>query len=117
MTELEKLKRQRAEIDKKIKALTCPTYTDGDTDDEVRLVKLFANTRRGEPTGRWTLTIKEVGRQHWDNRADTNKVIINADSKEDAIEDLESLIYSLTTVYHKARGEHWDGHDWVEDDT
>lgn len=107
MTELEKLKQQKREIEKRIKELTCPAYT-----DDAGLVHLFANQRRGEPTGRWSVTVKE--NSIWEKRVQ-NKLIITADSKEDALECIASLVYSLTTVYHTAKGEHWDREkgEWV----
>lgn len=102
MTELEKLKQQKREIEKRIKELTCPAYT-----DDAGLVHLFANQRRGEPTGNWTVTIRDSTPPEWERRPQ-NKVIIETTSKEDALECIASLIYSLTDVYHIAKGEHWD---------
>lgn len=109
MTELEKLKQQKREIEKRIKELTCPTYT-----DDAGIVRLSANQRKGEPTGNWTVTIKDSTPPEWDRRPQ-NKVIIETTSKEDALEEIGNLIYSLTTVYHTAKGEHWDREkgEWV----
>ena len=110
MTELEKLLAQREELDKKIKELTCPVYT-----DDNGLVKLSANMRKGKPTGNWTVTIQTVMPDKWRGKnAPQNKVIIEADSKEFALDCMESLMYSLTTVHRRAKGEVWDGKEWVE---
>lgn len=112
MTELEKLLAQREELDKKIKKLTFPEYV-----DDAEIVKLSANKRNGKPTGNWTVTIQTMMPDKWQGtNAPQRKVIIEADSKDFALDCIESLVYSLTTVYHRAKGEHWDGKNWVEDD-
>ena len=110
MTELERLLAQREELDKKIKELTCPSYT-----DDAGLVKLSANKRKGKPTGNWTVTVRHVMPDKWrGTNSPQHKVVIEAESKELALECIESLVYSLTTVYHTAKGEKWDGKEWVE---
>ena len=90
--ELEELKKQKREIEKRIKELTCPLYS-----DENGIVKLFANQRRGEPTGNWTVTIRDSNPVDW-QRSPQNKVLISAKSKEEAVMEMYNLIFSLQWV-------------------
>ncbi len=83
MTELEKLKAQRDEIDKKIKQLTCPKY-------EVDGARLIRDSRRGEPLDQWRVTLQEIG-----GNTTQYKEVVFATTREDAVEGIYNLIYSL----------------------
>lgn len=85
MTELEKLIQQRQELDAKIKALTCPKV-------EVDGAKFYVKTHRGQPLDAWVVTVEQIGR----NAA--YKELVYAKTKEEAIEGIYNLIYSLTLL-------------------
>ena len=102
MTELEKLKAQRAEIDKKIKQLTCPKY-------EVDGARLYRESRNGRPLDLWRVTLQAI------NNTTQYKEMVQAETKEEAVEGIYNLIYSLNlladtvdedgTIAKKMRGE------------
>lgn len=90
--ELEELKKQKREIEKRIKQLTAPVYTvDG--------AEMCAMTRRGEPTGKWEVRLKEIYDldDHID-RVMQNKLMVFADSREKAVQGIYNLIYSLQNL-------------------
>ena len=93
MTELEKLLEQKKEIERQIKALTCPKYiVDG--------ASLERASRRGEPLDCWRVRLQEIG-------ATTQyKEIVLARTKEEAIEGIFNLIYTLNLLVDSIDGAH-----------
>ena len=82
MTELEQLKAQRREIDRKIKELTCPTINvDG--------ACLRRKTYRGKPVDTWVVTVEEIGGTTY------SKEIVCSDTKEEALRSLDIIIDTL----------------------
>lgn len=94
MTELEKLIEQRKELDKMIKALKCPCY-------ETETAKCFVRTRHGEPLDNWVVTLKTV---NFRGGAEQFKEIVTANTKEECIEGLNGIIYTLTYLRDIASG-------------
>lgn len=88
--ELEKLIEQRKELDRKIKELQSPVYkVDG---AEMRM-------RYGDS---WVVTLQEINDSHITrDRTWKYKQILIADTKEDAIKHLETLINTLTALREK----------------
>ena len=94
MTELEKLIEQRKELDKKIKALKCPSYIVDGTSS----ARFFVRTRHGEPLDNWVVTIKTI--DYKDGKAQF-KEIITANTKEECITGLKILLNTLTELHGK----------------
>ena len=91
MTELEKLIEQRKELDKKIKALKCPTY-----ESDAGTAKCFVRTRHGEPLDNWAVTLQAV---NFRGGVEQFKEIVTASTKEECIEGLAGIIHSLSSLY------------------
>lgn len=90
MTELEKLIEQRKELDKKIKALKCPAY-----ESDSGTARCFVRTRHGEPLDNWVVTLKTVNMK---GGAEQAKEIITGSTKEECIEALQGVVYSLNDL-------------------
>lgn len=90
MTELEKLIEQKKEIERQIKALTCPKV-------EVDGAKFERKTYRGKPVDTWVVRLQEIG-----GRAEYKEVVM-ARTKEECIEQLGILVDTLTNLYSKVR--------------
>ena len=92
MTELERLKEQKREIERQIKALICPKY-------EVDGASLERGSRRGEPLDCWRVRLQEIG-----GHTTQYKEVVYAETKEEAIEGIYNLIYTLTTLVKSIDG-------------
>lgn len=93
MTELEKLIEQRKELDKKIKALKCPVY-----ESDAGTARCFVRTRHGEPLDNWAVTLKTV---NFRGSNEQFKEIITGNTKEECIEALSGVIYSLNDLLNR----------------
>lgn len=93
MTELEKLIEQRKELDRRIKALKCPVY-----ESDSGTAKCFVRTRHGEPLDNWAVTIKTV---NFRGGAEQAKEIVTGNTKEECIEGLQGVIYSLNDLLER----------------
>lgn len=100
MTELEELKRQKKEIEKRIKELTCQQYAvDG--------AKMANITRRGVPTEGWEVRLQELlfaDKSFIDNTPQYKRVVY-ARSKEDCIAGIRGLIDSLNDLHREVTGD------------
>lgn len=97
MTELEKLLEQRKELDKKIKALKCPMYV-----NDAGTAKFFVRTRHGEPLDNWVVTLKTVSFRGGNTQF---KEIVVGNTKEECLEGLAGIIYSLNSLYDMVNDE------------
>lgn len=96
MTELEQLKAQRKELDKKIRELEHPKYVvDG--------AKCYLQKYTGSRPDEWLVRLEEVN-DTTDN-ASAYKQIVSAKSLNDAIEFIEVQIGTLQNLLHKIRGD------------
>lgn len=88
MTELEKLKAQRKELDKRIKALENPKY-------EVDGARCYFQKYRGPRPDEWVVRLEEI-----DNTTNKSayKQIVSAKTKAEAINYLELQIVSLQNL-------------------
>ena len=91
MTKLEELIAQRKELDKQIKALKCPMYI-----NDPGTAKLFVRTRHGEPLNNWAVSLKTCS---FKGGAEQFKEIVIANTKEECLEGLAGIIYSLQSLY------------------
>ena len=90
MTELEQLKAQRKEIDKRIKELTHPKY-------EVDGAKMYLKTYPTSRPDAWLITLEEVN--DTSDKPWAYKQIVSAKTKDDAIAYLGKAIDTLTELY------------------
>ena len=97
MTKLEELIEQRKELDKKIKALKCPMYI-----NDAETARLFVRTRHGEPLNNWAVTLKIV---NFKGEKEQSKEIVIANTKEECLEGLAGIIYSLQSLYDMVKEE------------
>ena len=91
MTKLEELIEQRKELDKKIQALKCPMYVNC-----AGTAKFFVRTRRGEPLDNWAVTLKTV---NFRGGTEQFKEIVVGNTREECLEGLAGIIYSLQSLY------------------
>jgi prefoldin subunit 5 len=89
MTELEQLKAQRKELDKKIRELEHPKY-------EIDGARLFLNTYSGGRPDEWAVYLEEIN--NTTDKPWAYKKIISARSKAEAIEYLENQIKILQAL-------------------
>jgi len=94
MTELEKLKAQRKELDKKIRELEHPKYAvDG--------AKCYLQKYAGGRPDEWLVRLEEINDTTGKDSA--YKQIASAKSLNDAIEFIEAQIGTLQNLLHKIR--------------
>lgn len=93
MTELEKLIEQRKELDKRIRDLQYPKY---EVDGARMFVKLTSRSIAFGNTYSWIVTLENIG-----GKTTAYKEMIRANTKEEAIEELEILIDVLANLYQE----------------
>ena len=91
MTELDELIAQKKEIEKKIKALTCPKY-------EVDGARMTRKAHGGKPLDLWVITVEELG------ASGQYKELVRADTKDEALKSLDHIIKSLQELQSEALG-------------
>lgn len=96
MTELEQLKAQKREIEKKIQALTHPKY-------EVDGAKMYLKTYSTSRPDVWLITLEEI--DDTSEKTWAYKQIVTAKTKGEALEYLRQQINILTTLYSKVKGD------------
>lgn len=94
MTELEQLKAQRREIDKRIRELTNPRY---DTDDASMYLKHYP-----AKDDAWLVVLEEIDGA--EGKSSARKQIISAKTKGEAVELLQYQICALLELYNKVTG-------------
>ena len=96
MTELEQLKAQKREIEKRIQALTHPKY-------EVDGAKMYLKTYSTSRPDVWIISLEEIDdtlEKTW-----AYKQIVSAYTKEEAIRYLQTQIRILTELLDTVTGE------------
>ena len=98
-TELEQLKLQRKELDKRIRELEHPSY-------QVDGAKLFLKTNNTnfKKSNEWVVTLEEIDDTH-PGRTWAYKKIISAKCKEDAVIFIESQINVLSELLKAVSGQ------------
>lgn len=94
MTELEQLKAQRRELDRRIRELTNPRY---DTDDASMYLRHYP-----AKDDAWLIVLEEIDGAEGKHSA--RKQIVSAKTKGEAIELLQYQICALVELYNKATG-------------
>lgn len=96
MTELEQLKAQRKELDKKIRELEHPKYAvDG--------AKCYLQKYTGGRSDEWLVRLEEIN--DTTDKDSAYKQIASAKSLNDAIEFIEAQIGTLQNLLHKIRSD------------